>query len=65
MPAKDNFELQLDLTEFSKASFVVKLGNSVAYQAQSILSLKNSKACPVVQNRGRCGRARSTVYRVV
>lgn len=32
MPAKDNFELQLDLSDFSEAPFVIKLGDSVANQ---------------------------------
>lgn len=42
VPAKSNFELQLDLIGFSETSFVIKLGNSVANQTPYILSLKNS-----------------------
>lgn len=50
VPAKSYFELQLSLIDFSKTSFVIKLGNSVANQTPYIPSLKNSKTCLAVQS---------------
>lgn len=64
MPAKDNFALQLDLTDFSEAPFVIKLGDSVANQTQYILSLKNSKRVLLYKEGKKCEKENSTVYRV-